>query len=271
MNQDIYNVNSENFVGGPGRLVVADLSVSAPTRISDVMDPAAPFDLKEGWRDLGATSEGISISRGFETEDFEVDQVMGPADTEVTNYSHSLTTSLAENTLVNRQLALVGGEIIETTAETGDSQLLAGPLAIGARNITLTSADPAFKVGGWIEFAGGELKKIAAVNEGNVVLEKGVEKAYTTEDSVSPVLSLPTKRIGYGTKRDIPYHRYALISQKKDGSLYMAVIRKAKVTGDDKEQSFNKSKRLLPLSLTAFTEDGISESENVYYEIEESI
>lgn len=268
---DIFNVNSENFVGGPGRLVVAELSVAAPARISDVMDTTNPYSLKDGWRDLGATSEGISISRGFETEDFEVDQIMGAADTEVTAYSHSLSTSLAENTLVNRQLALVGGEIIETPAELGDTQLIAGALAIGARNVTLTTADVAFKVGGWMEFTGGELKKIASVNGASVVLEQGVEKAYATTDSVSPVTDLPTKRIGYGTKRDVPYHRYALISQKKDGTLYMAVFRKAKVGGDDKEQAFNKSKRLLPLSLTAFPEDGISDSENVYYEIEESI
>lgn len=271
MNQDIFNVNSENFVGGPGRLVVADLTVAAPTKISDVMDTTAPYNLKTGWRDLGATSEGISISRGFETEDFEVDQRMGAADTEVTNYTHSLSTSLAENTLVNRQLALVGGEIIETPAETGTSQLLAGALAIGARNVTLTTADPAFKVGGWLQFKGGELKKIASVNGASVSLEAAVEKAYATTDSVSPVTALPTKRIGYGTKRDIPEKRYALISQKKDGSLYMAVFRKAKVAGDDKEQAFNKGKRLLPLSLTAFPEDGVASSENVYYEIEESI
>lgn len=271
MNQDIYNVNSKNFVAGPGRLVVADLSVAAPTKISDVMDTAAPYNLKTGWRDLGATTEGISISRSFETEDFEVDQKMGPADTDVTGYTHSLSTSLAENTLINRQLALVGGEIIETPAETGDAQLLAGALAIGARNVTLTTADPAFKVGGWLQFTGGEMKKIASVNGATIALEAGVEKAYATTDNVSPVTALPTKRIGYGTKRDIPFHRYALISQKKDGSLYMAVIRKANVTGDDKEQTFNKEKRTLPLSLSAFPEDGIAEAENVYYEIEESI
>ncbi|RAZ73631.1 hypothetical protein [Planococcus halotolerans] len=271
MTPDIFNVNSENFVGGPGRLVVADLAIAAPTKISDVMDTTTPYNLKNGWRDLGATNDGISISRGFSTEDFEVDQVMGPADTEVTGYTHSLSTSLAENTLINRQLALVGGEIIETPAELGAAQALAGALAVGARIVTLTTADVAFKAGGWLQFTGGEMKKIVSVDGTSVVLESGVEKAYATTDSVSPITSLPTKRIGYGTKRDVPFQRYALISQKKDGSLYMAVIRKAQVTGDDKEQSFNKSKRVLPLSLTAFPEDGIADEENVYYEIEESI
>lgn len=268
---DIFNVNSKNFVGGPGRLVVADMSVEAPTAIADVMDTTAPHNLKAGWRDLGATNDGIAISRGFDTEDFEVDQVMGAADTDVTAFTHSLSTNLAENTVQNRQLALVGGAIIETAAATGDAQLLAGALAVGAKIVTLTTADVAFKVGGWLEFTGGELKKIASVNGATIVLEKGVEKAYATTDSVAPVTALPTKRIGYGTDGNIPEKRYALISQKKDGTLYMAVIRKAKVTGDDKEQSFSKEKRLLPLALAAFPEDGVPQSENVYYEIEESI
>lgn len=271
MNNDIFKVNSEDYVGGPGRLVFADLSVPAPERISDVVGTSAPYDLKSGWRDLGATTEGISVSRGFETEDFEVDQVYGPADTDVTSYSHSLSTQLAENNVRNRQLALVGGEIIETPAETGEAQSLAGPLAKGARNVTLTTPDTEFKVGGWLELSGGELKKIASVNNGTLVLESGVSKAYSAEDSVSPVIALPSKRIGYGTKRDIPLHRYAVISQKKDGTLAMTVIRKAKVTGDDKEQTYTKGKRTLPLALQALPEDGIRDDENVYYEIEESI
>ena len=268
---DIFNVNSKNFVGGPGRLVVADMSIEAPVAIADVMDTTAPYNLKTGWRDLGATNDGIAISRGFDTEDFEVDQVMGAADTDVTGFTHSLSTNLAENTVINRQLALAGGAIIETPAVTGTEQLLAGALAIGARMVTLTTVDPAFKVGGWIQLTGGELKKIASVNGASIGLEAGVEKAYTVTDSVAPVTSLPTKRIGYGTDGNIPFNRYALISQRKDGSLYLAVIRKAKVTGDDKEQSFSKEKRVLPLSLAAFPEDGAPQSENVYYEIEESI
>lgn len=268
---DIFNVNSKNFVGGPGRLVVADMSIEAPEAISDVMSTTAPYNLTTGWRDLGATSEGIAISRGFETEDFMVDQVMGAADTDVTGYNHTLSTNLAENTVENRKLALVGGQIIETAAAVGTEQALAGALAAGALKVTLTTEDPQFKPGGWIQLAGGELKKIASVNGASIGLEVGVEKPYTAGDTVAPVISLPTKRIGYGTDGNIPEKRYALISRRKDGTLYMAVIRKAKVTGDDKEQSFSKEKRLLPLSLAAYPEDGAPQSENVYYEIEESI
>jgi len=268
---DIYKVNSKNFVGGPGRLVVADMNVAAPEKISDVMDLTDPFNLKEGWTDLGATNDGISISRGWDTEDFEVDQIMGAADTDVSSFEHTLETQLAENTIENRQLALAGGSIIETPAAVGTGQVLGGALAAGARIVTLSTADVAFKTGGWLRLGTNELIKITKVDGTAVYLETGVSKAYTTSDQVYPVTELPTKRIGYGTVTDIPFKRYALISQKKDGSLYMAVVRKAKVSGDSKEQAFNKEKRVLPFQLQAFPEDGVSKEENVYYEIEQAI
>ncbi|GAB1809829.1 hypothetical protein [Priestia megaterium] len=268
---DIYKVNSKNFVGGPGRLVVADMSVAAPTKISDVMDLTDPYALKDGWKDLGATSDGISITRGWDTEDFEVDQVMGAADTDVSSFEHGLETQLAENTIENRQLALAGGSIIETPAAVGTGQVLGGALAAGARIITLSTANPAFKAGGWLRLGTSELIKISSVNGTTVNVETGVSKAYTTSDQVYPVTELPSKRIGYGTVTDIPFKRYVLISQKKDGSLYMAVIRKAKVSGDSKQQDFNKGKRVLPFQLQAFPEDGVSKEENVYYEIEQAI
>lgn len=268
---DIYKVNSKNFVGGPGRLVVADMSVAAPTKISEVMDLTDPYALKDGWKDLGATSDGISITRGWDTEDFEVDQVMGAADTDVSSFEHGLETQLAENTIENRQLALAGGSIIETPAAVGTGQVLGGALAAGARIITLSTANPAFKAGGWLRLGTSELIKISSVNGTTVNVETGVSKAYTTSDQVYPVTELPSKRIGYGTVTDIPFKRYVLISQKKDGSLYMAVIRKAKVSGDSKEQAFNKGKRVLPFQLQAFPEDGVAREENVYYEIEQAI
>ncbi|WP_455920100.1 hypothetical protein [Priestia megaterium] len=268
---DIHKVNSKNFVGGPGRLIVGDMSMDAPQKISDVMDLTDPYGLKEGWKDLGATTDGISISRGWETEDFEVDQVMGAADTDVSSFDHGLETQLAENTIENRQLALAGGSIIETPATVGTGQVLGGDLAAGARIVTLSSADAAFKTGGWLRLGTSELIKISNVNGTTVHLETGVSKAYTTTDQVYPVTELPSKRIGYGTVTDIPFKRYVLISQKKDGSLYMAVIRKAKVSGDSKQQDFNKGKRVLPFQLQAFPEDGVSKEENVYYEIEQAI
>lgn len=268
---DIYKVNSDNIVGGPGRLVFKRYDGTFPQTISDVMSLTAPHDLTAGWSDLGATNDGISLTRGFDTEDFEVDQVVGAVDTDITSWAHTLETSLAENTVENRKLALIGGVIEESTPTMGAATTLTADVALNATIITVTSA-AGMAEGGFVNFAEAtktETKKIARVDGTTIYLESPLENAYTVAAAVSPVTELGYKRIGYGTPQDVPFNTFALISQKKDGTLYMAVIRKAKVSGDDKEQTYSKEKRLLPLQLTAFPVDSVSQDENVYYEIEQ--
>ncbi|MED0739022.1 hypothetical protein [Aneurinibacillus thermoaerophilus] len=264
---DIYKVNSSNIVGGPGRLVWAPHGTPAPTKISDVMDMAFPYDLKGPWKDLGATSEGIEISRGFEEEEFEVDQYKGPVDTEITRWTHTLSTQLAENTLENRQLALIGGPIIETPPVLGTATKLTSAIVEGATVLSLAgTAD--FKEGGWAKI-GNQIVKVSKISGSSLYLSDPVKEAAAADVDVFPVTELGTKRIGYGTADVVPFIMLALISQKKDGSLYMAIFRKCKVSGDEKTQTFSKEKRLLPLGLQAFPEDGVPTEENVYYELEE--
>jgi hypothetical protein len=264
----IFKVDSTNIVGGPGRLVVKPYDGTFPTKISDVMDLADPYDLKTGWRDLGATVEGITTSRGFDTEDFEVDQA-GVVDTYITTWEHILETQLAENTIENRQLALIGGSIVEAEPVLGTSATLNAAVTTGATNLKLSPAVPAaFKVGGWLKI-GNEMKKIKAIVTDTITIADPLASSYTTTDNVFPVTDLGTRRIGFGTVNEIPFMTYALITQKKDGTLYMCVIMKAKISGDEKEQTYSREKRVLPLQLQAFPVDGLSEDENVYYEIEE--
>jgi hypothetical protein len=268
---DIYSVNSDNIVGGPGRLVVADYGVDFPDAIEDVMTTTAPYDLQPGWRDLGATTEGITTSRGFDTEDFEVDQVAGAVDSDITSWEHTVETNLAENTVENRQLALIGGTIIETPPVLGTATTLTGAVAVGATIINVTSA-AGLAEGGYVNLVEGDFDetfKISRINGTTVYLAEGTENAYTIAAVVSPVTSLGTKRIGYGSVNEIPFKTYALISQKKDGTLYMCVIRKAKISGDEKEQVYGKEKRVLPLQLIAYPDDNSPQDENVYYEIEQ--
>lgn len=265
---DIYNVNADNIVGGAGRLVVADFGITYPERISDVMDITDPYNLKPGWTDLGATSEGITISRGFETEDFEVDQVTGPVDTDITSWEHTLETNLAENTVENRKLALVGSTIIETPPTYGTATTLNADVSANATIITVASAVD-MAAGSYIDID-GEVIKVANVQGNTIYLEKGLSEAKTTTASVTPITELGTKRIAYGTPNEVPFKTYALISQKKDGTLYMAVIRKAKVSGDSKEQTFGKEKRTLPFQLTAYPDGDVNRIENVYYELEQT-
>ncbi|MFP5109632.1 hypothetical protein ACSU6B_23180 [Neobacillus sp. C211] len=266
---DIYSVNSNNIVGGPGRLVVKTWDGTYPETISDVMGTSDPYALASGWRDLGATTEGITISRGFETEDFTVDQVSGPVETSITGWTHSLATNLAENTPENRQLALAGGMIIETAPVLGTATTTTGITALGGTIINVTAAD-GFTAGGYIQ-VNGETYRIASISGSAITLDRPVTAEIAASTSVSPVTTLGTRRIGYGTVDDIAFNTYALISQKKDGSLYMAVFRKCKITGDEKEQVFGAEKRVLPLALAAFPDGSQTKTENVYYEIEQMV
>lgn len=268
---DIYQVNSDRIVGGPGRLVFKPYDGTFPQSIADVMGTTAPYALAEGWQDLGATNDGITTTRSFDTEDFEVDQVVGAVDTDITSWEHTLETNLAENTVENRRLALIGGTIIESAPVLGTPTTLTADVAVNATILKVTSAADMAE-GGFIDITEGdnsETKKIARIEGTTVYLSSPLENAYTVAAAVAAVTELGYKRIGYGTVQDVPFHTYALISQKKDGSLYMCVIRKAKISGDDKEQTYGKEKRLLPLQLTAFPEDNVPQEENVYYEIEQ--
>lgn len=268
---DLYKVRSENIVGGPGRLVCKPYDGTFPDTIEDVIQITDPYELAEGWKEIGATNDGITVARGFDTEEFEVDQVVGAVDTDITSWTHTLETDLAENTIENRQIALIGGQIIESPAEMGTATTLTREVGLNATILTVSSVD-GFNVGGYVDITEGEnseSRKIARIQGSSLYLTSPLGNAYTPEAAVSPIVKMGYKRIGYGTASFLPEFTFALISQKKDGSLYMMVIRKAKVSGDDKEQSFSKEKRLLPLQLTAFPVDGVTQEENVYYEIEQ--
>lgn len=270
---DIYKVNSSNIVGGAGRLVLKPFDGTYPDRIEDVMDTTSPFNLKAGWQDVGATTDGITLSRGFDSEDFEVDQVLGPFTSDITGWTHGLSTTLAENTMTNRQMALIGGTIIETPPTLGTATTLTATAAINATILSVTAAT-GLTAGGYLQISEGsnlESKQINRISGNTVYLETPLTKAYTTAASVRPVTALGSRRIGFGTVQNLPTYTFALISQKKDGSLYMAVIRKARVTGDDKEQTFDKNKRTLPLDLAAYPAEGVAESENVFYEVEQTV
>lgn len=270
---DIYKVNSDRIVGGPGRLVFKQYDGTFPESIEEVMSTTEPFTLTEGWKDLGATNDGITTSRSFDTEDFEVDQIVGAVDTDITSWEHTLETNLAENTIENRQLALIGGAIIEKSPVMGTATNLTAEVALTATILKLADAT-GISEGGFIEISEGgnsETKQIGTLDGTTAYITSPLKYGYTPTATVTPITQLGTKRIGFGTIQNVPFHTYALISQKKDGSLYMCVIRKAKIQNEDKEQTYGKEKRLLPLQLAAFPEDSVSQDENVYYEIEQVI
>ncbi|WP_153465133.1 hypothetical protein [Sediminibacillus terrae] len=267
MPNDIYNVNSAEVIGGPGRLVWAPYGTEAPTKISDVMNLSSPYDLNDPWTDVGATNEGITVNRSFETEDVTVDQSIAPIDDDITGWNHTLSTQLAQNTVENRKLALIGSTIEEVPPETGTAAALSNDVAAGATTLKVASTTE-FSEGGWLQI-GEEIKRISKVSSDSIYLAEPLNTSYTATDEVTPITELGYKRIGYGAVEDRPMIMLALINQKKDGSLYMSVYRKCKVSGDDKEQNFQKATRYLPLNLAAYPDDTAPTDENVYYEIDQ--
>ncbi|MED1406516.1 hypothetical protein P4U07_27780 [Bacillus mycoides] len=265
---ELFKVNANNIIGGAGRLIAAPYGVKFPDSISEVMNTAT-FELTGPWEDLGATKEGITVSRSYEEEGTEVDQVQGEVETTITKWEHAIATQLAENTVKNRQLALIGSKIIEKAPKYGVAVRTTGVLATGASIITFGAAPGSdFKVGGYVKI-GNETFKIASITGNTVIIDGTVTTSYETGTNVLPVKELGSKRIGYGTVTEAPIKTIALISKKKDGTLSMAVFYKTKVSGDSKEQTWSKEKRMLPLSLKAFAQDTVYSDSNVYYELEE--
>lgn len=109
-------VDDRSFIRGAARLLYADIDVSAPTQISDIIYLASgagydQYDPKTGWVDLGATKTGIQISVNNTEETFDVDQIYGDIDSLPTNWEYSVGTQLAEFTPEKLEVAWEGSSI----------------------------------------------------------------------------------------------------------------------------------------------------------------
>jgi hypothetical protein len=99
-------VNDDNVLGGPVRIIVAQKSLTSyPEQISDVLD-LSTYDPQTNWHDLGHTSEPFESSHGFDTTEWESQQ-LGVIDVQVGKWNRQFTVSLmeADNDYV-RDLAL---------------------------------------------------------------------------------------------------------------------------------------------------------------------
>lgn len=268
---DLFPVNPNNIIGGAGRLVTAPYGTKLPKTIEELIDPAT-YVLTAGWKDVGATKEGFKVGRSYDEEEIEVDQFQGPVETTITKWSHDLSTQLMEYTIENRQLALIGGQIIQSAPKYGTPAKTKGELGIGATIITLeTAAGQDFKIGGYLRI-GSETKKVVAVNGASVTIDTGISTAVSTDADVTPITALGTKYIGFGTVSEAPVLSAALITRnEKTGALAVVVFRRVKVSGESKEITKGKEKYAIPLAFKAFAESGVPTNENVFYEIEQVI
>jgi len=114
-------VSINDIFGGGARLIYANDDVSKPTKLSDILNTDTGV-LVSGWNDLGATDGGAAMTRGFDKETWDVDQVLGAIDEFITSWNVMLETNLAEASLENLQLAWEGGTINLETGESPDER-----------------------------------------------------------------------------------------------------------------------------------------------------
>jgi len=100
----------KDIFGGAARLLYADAGTVKPTQLSDIMD-LTTTDLEAGWNEFGATDGGLTMTRGFEAQSREVDQINGIIDDSITAWNMSLEFSIAEVSLENIQFGWACGSI----------------------------------------------------------------------------------------------------------------------------------------------------------------
>lgn len=126
MANDFFRVSptaDDAFIHGAARLLVAPLSVTKPTKISDVIvlaTGATQYNAVSGWVDLGATKTGIQITVNNTEETFDVDQILGDIASQPTNWDVSVATALAEVTPAHLSLAWEGDEVTIDSSTTPD-------------------------------------------------------------------------------------------------------------------------------------------------------
>lgn len=269
MADNFYKFDKTKIQGGAGRLIIGEDTDFRPDSIEDIMD-LDTYELKEGFRDLGGTTEGIARSRGNETEDVVIDQSTTPIDTTISTWTNTIATTLMETSVDNRQLALAGGTIEETAATLGTPATLAAPVNKGNKKVKVASGSGASFTS--VKFAkiGNETIEIANVKDDVVTLKKGVSVAYTTTDTLIPVTKLGTKRIAYGAPSYVPNYSLTLIVRRDDGTFLMVHYYEVKIS-DNVETNHGKEKATLPVTFNAFAQDDLPDDENVYLEIEQTL
>jgi hypothetical protein len=102
-----------NLVLGPATLYVADFGTSEAT-LTTLSSLSAPVTAA-GWRDVGGTTDGVTLTITQEYTQLEVDQVLDVPGSRLTKRELSVETNLAELTLDNLKTALNGGTITTGT------------------------------------------------------------------------------------------------------------------------------------------------------------
>lgn len=119
-----------NLVLGPANLYVADFGASETTLVTLSSLGTAPTGT---WRDVGATTDGVTLTIEQEYTELEADQVIDVAGSRLVKRGFKVETNLAELTMENLKTALNGG-----TITTGTGVQTYSPI------INATSAEPTY-------------------------------------------------------------------------------------------------------------------------------
>lgn len=112
----------DNLLAGAVRIVYAPITQALPASMDDVFDPVAPYALKTGWKELGATRESFTYTRGFDTAGLEIQQSTAALFEEITAITRTIELSIAELTADTLKM-IEGSQAAITTiaAATGSS------------------------------------------------------------------------------------------------------------------------------------------------------
>lgn len=115
------NITPDSFIRGPARLLIANITLSTPANIGDIINltgTTTQYQAMAGWTDLGSTKTGVQISTNNTEENFDVDQILGDIDTLPTNWEASAGTQLAD--VSPTMLALVWEGTVAYQATSAD-------------------------------------------------------------------------------------------------------------------------------------------------------
>lgn len=111
-------VNTEEVIGGPARILVADKNtVTYPLAIQDVLN-FATYQPETGWIDAGHTNEPFTSTDGFETTDW-ISQQVGRINIQVGTWNRTISVSFMEKTEIVMDLV---HEAVEDRVVNGDGE-----------------------------------------------------------------------------------------------------------------------------------------------------
>lgn len=91
----------DNLLGGAVRILYGDPAgapaVAVPAGLDDVFAlNGGPYAAATGWKDIGATSDSFTYTRGFDTSGWEIQQTAGNVVESITEITRTIEISIAE-------------------------------------------------------------------------------------------------------------------------------------------------------------------------------